>query len=607
MTIYHLRLSTKSALLIGGQHSSLTLDKMTARYTEGDGNQREDQPYLPASALKGAMRIDFERLARTQGGTSICNASDPENMCKAPDFCLACRIFGNPRHPGKLRFFDAQLLNPPPLAQQSYQERTGVALSRVLRRAEPHKLFNFETTATGLELTFEARIECLEALTDEEQKLFEGCLRWWSEEGIRIGSSRSRGLGWLNLQYEREEQAPATPAPVAPVSGPSGGASPRLELYRVIFQPAEHLRISGHKPRQYLLPTQRFIPGSTLRGALAHALKRKKIADDATLEQLFLRQSLAISHLYPKHFGLSKDALRPATSWECKLNPNHGPYDLLIDQFLYGKALELSELSNKSTEEHVEQLRRRAEECLSTACHGSLRRSASLPENGSHLKLYAKLALNRTLLRAQHGMFYLYEAMKPDQFEGLMWLTPEQYQAFSQVHEVLIGGARSKGFGWGGLAINPAPRGSLGDLQTIQRRLQTFHEVLQQQAHSYQPLAQAVNNRYFFTLDLLTDLALPPDMSLRQILQRINQNWQWEMAVLQWIKVGGYNEATGQKKPLLSALAKGGVILLSTGANSDELLQQLADLEVQGLGLKRDEGFGWVQICSPFHTEEVRR
>lgn len=603
MIIYHLYLSTKSALLIGGQHSSLTLDKITARYTEGDSNQREGQPYLPASALKGAMRIDFERLARAQS-VRICNAPDPESMCQGPDFCLACRIFGNPRHPGKLRFFDAQLLNPPPLVQQSYQERTGVALSRVLRRAEPHKFFNFETTATGLELRFEARIECLETLTDEEQRLFESCLHWWGEEGICMGSSRSRGLGWLNLQYEREERAPATPAPVAPLSRPSGGASPRLKLYRVIFQPEERLRISGHKPRQYLLPTQRFIPGSSLRGALAHALKRQG-ADDATLEQLFLQQPLAISHLYPEHFELSKDALRPATTWECKRDPAHdrGPYNLLIDQFLYNKALESSA---ELAEEHVEQLRQRVEECLSPACHGSLRRSASFPEKRSHLKLYAKLALNRTLLRAQHGMFYLYEAMKSDKFEGRMWLTPEQYQAFSCIDGIFVGGARSKGFGWGGLSINPAPSGSLGDQQAIQRRLRTFNEVVQQRASSYDPIAKVVNGRCFFTVDLLTDLVLPPGMSLRQILCQINQNWRWEMAVLQWIKVGGYNEALGHPKPLLSALAKGGVILLSTETASEETLQLLSDLEMKGLGLKRDEGFGWVQICSPFHTEGVR-
>lgn len=598
VTGYQLRLTTKSVLLIGGQHSSLTLDKMTARYTKGDERSQEGQPYIPASTLKGAMRIDFERLVRTRG-IDICHAPDPERMCSV---CPACRLFGNPRRPGKLRFFDARLRNRPPLVQQSYQERTGVALSRVLRRAAPKKLFNFETTATGMELVFESRIECLEELTDEEKQLFEDCLRWWSEEGLCLGSNRSRGLGWLHLQYKREERSVPIPTAATPATALHTDPNPQPALYRVVFKPEEWLRVSGPKPRQYLLPTLRFIPGSTLRGALAQALKQRG-TDDATLEQLFLHQPLAISHLYPERFELGRDALRPATAWECKLDPSHGPYDLLIDRFLYWKGLELGD---QLTEEQREQLRHRAEECL--ICGSSLRPSGGFQELVSNLKLYAKLALNRTLMRAEQGMFYLYEAMKSKQFEGLMLLTPEQYQAFSSIREVIIGGARSKGFGRGGLTINRAPSDALGDQQAIQRRLTSFNEVLKQRTNSYEPLFKLVNGRCFFTLDLLTDLVLPPGMTLRQILQRVNGIWKWETAVLHWIKVGGYNEATGQQKPLLSALGKGGTVLLSV-ANSDlneQTIQQLADLESQGLGLKRDEGFGWVQVCSPFHVEGVR-
>jgi len=78
----------------------------------------DGQPYVPASALKGALRQTAERIVRTldaadafgdvapekhlgyrRRGTTVldepCRAPRPEEMCQSPTPCLVCRVFGN--------------------------------------------------------------------------------------------------------------------------------------------------------------------------------------------------------------------------------------------------------------------------------------------------------------------------------------------------------------------------------------------------------------------------------------------------------------------------------------------------------------------------------
>jgi CRISPR/Cas system CSM-associated protein Csm3 (group 7 of RAMP superfamily) len=78
----------------------------------------DGRPYVPASAIKGALRQTAERVVRTldaaeefgdvapqkhlgyrRRGTTVvgepCRAPRPEEMCQSPTPCLVCRVFGN--------------------------------------------------------------------------------------------------------------------------------------------------------------------------------------------------------------------------------------------------------------------------------------------------------------------------------------------------------------------------------------------------------------------------------------------------------------------------------------------------------------------------------
>jgi len=76
-------------------------------------------------------------------------------------------------------------------------------------------------------------------------------------------------------------------------------------------------------------------------------------------------------------------------------------------------------------------------------------------------------------------------------------------------------------------------------------------------------------------------------------------------------QIGGWSSAWCMPKPIAPAIAAGSVFLYHVpGGNFDLariVLKRLAVLEREGVGQRREEGYGWLQVCTPFHLEiEVR-
>jgi CRISPR/Cas system CSM-associated protein Csm3 (group 7 of RAMP superfamily) len=264
--MYRLTLTTVSALLIDGQYRTFAVDKATARRISEQGHRGSDRferPIIPAAALKGAMRIDFERLMRALE-RPVCHGPDPERMCDTEP-CIVCRLFGGPGdRPGRLRFADAL-----PLTRQYrelYIQRMGVGLSRSLRRAESGLLFAQEAMPSGLRL--ETQIQTLEPLAPQDQHDFEAVLNWWCQEGLSIGGGRSRGMGHVTLEWVVDTLD--TGVELFPAEAPVLPSQQRSRLFHLFFTPTteseEPIRVSAVKLRSYFLGSLGFIPGSTYGG-----------------------------------------------------------------------------------------------------------------------------------------------------------------------------------------------------------------------------------------------------------------------------------------------------------------------------------------------------
>lgn len=148
------------------------------------------QPVIPATTWKGALRSHVEAVLRSSGA-SVCESPQPATMCADPAaLCLVCRVFGNPRYPAPLRCADAHPVDLGPSAV-----RSGVSLSRYRRAAQPGRLFLVEV-AGGAGETWAGKAGgdfATPAAAQEAAAL----VALGARATYALGGGQSRGLGWL--------------------------------------------------------------------------------------------------------------------------------------------------------------------------------------------------------------------------------------------------------------------------------------------------------------------------------------------------------------------------------------------------------------------------
>ena len=177
----------------GSGEGSFTTDRLVCRNTR-------NQPYLPASTLKGNIRQSCEKLSRTLGFPSPSDPHEtslvhnqafvPLEHLQSPIDC----IFGTKFEPGGLFFRDA---HPRQMADTSIRHRT--ARWRVLKTVRDKHLFSTEYSPPALILS--SRIEgwhrqlvCI----DENWPPFAYCLLIAGILAVkRLGGDKSTGAGWL--------------------------------------------------------------------------------------------------------------------------------------------------------------------------------------------------------------------------------------------------------------------------------------------------------------------------------------------------------------------------------------------------------------------------
>jgi CRISPR/Cas system CSM-associated protein Csm3 (group 7 of RAMP superfamily) len=175
---FKLRFELHSGIHTTGDRVELWTDKALAL-------DWKKEPVVPATTIKGWMRENAERVLRALG-IPVCDGSKPSLNCG----CLICRLFGHPRRKSNLLFLDCVL------GDALRDSRTNVSLSRHRKAAYEERLFTSEVAWT----------EILEVrgfgffLNDEEAKTAAAVLWLSAKAGFALGSSRSRGLGWLRLK-----------------------------------------------------------------------------------------------------------------------------------------------------------------------------------------------------------------------------------------------------------------------------------------------------------------------------------------------------------------------------------------------------------------------
>jgi len=220
------QLEMKTALHIGGGKITLTSSDSPVVLTP------EQQPFIPGSSFKGALRSTIEKIVPGLPGFSSCaltELSDKEleeahkqglKICptvrqhevaqarrRAPeraeeimqeaigDLCDTCLLFGSPFAAARLNVSD--LYMPDEDWSGMVQVRDGVAIDRDTEKARDRLKYDFEVVPASA--TFKLEILLENATKRDIQLLCVGLSEFVHGFGV-VGGKRSRGLGVAQLE-----------------------------------------------------------------------------------------------------------------------------------------------------------------------------------------------------------------------------------------------------------------------------------------------------------------------------------------------------------------------------------------------------------------------
>lgn len=393
-----------------------------------------------------------------------------------------------------------------------------------------------------------------------------------------------------------------------------------------------------------------YIPGTTLAGSLAAAHRMLRAEREDEFAELFLREQVCFSALYPAEFQKSDTDIStsylpvlplPKTAQSCKrftgfhrvpgegieskstARERHGVRDSLLDWGIFS----LLDRENASLECLFEAMK--PLECCAHCQYplepisGYYRAARGKPEQRMQASLDTRLqtrtGINRDWGVVEEGILYNREVFKegthfwgklqyPDQLEATLI---EFLEEANKEGILCIGNGRTRGLGRFEYKLIGSTR---PQISTFQQRLQTFDTACKGQARQaeikeqipfcfaltlYAPaILRDASGRYRTGLDgaTLGELLAYPRDTFKRIYQATSSR-----------RITGWNEIWGTPRSSDYALETGSVFLFASAQELDDhLLQALYALEGTGIGQRRAEGFGRLGVSDPFHLQGVQ-
>ena len=384
------------------------------------------------------------------------------------------------------------------------------------------------------------------------------------------------------------------------------------------------LALHRRRASEQFAPTLDYLPGSAVRGALAdlYLAGVPERSQEADFRVLFLSDAVRFSDFLPiprDYHGLSH--LIPATAAACKRFGNHESASL-TDALL---RLELaSEMEQPDPLDHNGWYhcpeckgvgRREIRERLESGYYSSLEAFQRVPVRK---RMITTTAIERASGTAAHAMLFSHEVIQESDvhedvlFRGVVTLPEELRSKLIELagyrQRIAVGYGRSRGLGqlslvgWG---TAPAER------QTVADRWAALNEA-----------ARALWGRFecqpegeYFSLTLQSHLALR-DAAGEPVLDEIKAEDFGlpgeairRRSVLSAVALPGWNAALNLPKPDTWALGRGSILLfrLPSGHDRRPVIDRLQEIERDGVGDRRAEGFGRMSACDPFHFYFLQR
>ena len=378
-----------------------------------------------------------------------------------------------------------------------------------------------------------------------------------------------------------------------------------MKRYRSVVEVMSPVAISLRRATGNSLETRTYIPGTALRGALAQAYQEGAgKTSDPEFEALFLQRKVRVGDQRP--FG---ERPWPCSARECADEKDgHSPVDLLLQKGAHQPMAPTCAFPGQGPDDKCGAKRRPLDGFYQATTRGFA--NVDLKR-----RRIAHTQIHPEFLRAMTGQFHTSTVLPEElRLEGFIWAEDEAaayLEALVGEERVLyVGRGRSRGQGRVSVRLReetpePAERST--------KRIRDFNY----EAHTIYP---ALGSKVLFSCSLLSGAILLNEWLMARSmvepsdLRCDSAGYRPMAAFLRTETLAGWNAGAGFPRSEVEMVAPGSCFLFGHEMAGGEreleyarLAGTLAEVEAQGIGERREEGFGEVAFCEPIHWERAAR
>lgn len=505
------------------------------------------RPYFTAKQIKGILRERVKQLGNSYYGEEETNKIIEKYFGKEG-------FVENTQY--KLRFSNLILSNS---QKKKLDIRCGIRVNRKTKTAIDNSLFNYEMIPARSEFQGELEIKKFE---DDEFKFIIACLFHLEY----IGGAKSRGLGKVNIEIENQNISNLTKIiedlKIKKIEDDEFKLG-NLKKYNYQLKFKEDFILKGKEIGNKILIKDK-IQGSAIRGAVIGHLLEKNISIDNLIS---IKASDAKNgEIYLASSFKSKYPIGGKTIYKDKVICEQN------EIILENKNVIKLERSSK----------------------------ALLKEKSSEIST----SMNKKTRSINEGMLFETEVADYEKI-GTLYGTIEILEGLlepGKEYEISIGRMKYKGFGKAMIKIENYEEDN--DLKKkIENKILDLNKLVEKNKGNKE-------DEKIITFDFISDMILPFN-EVNDITEEFKNLLSFgnvltpvlEKTFVTLDKLGGYNIINNIRKTDEIIITSGSVLTYSL-KNYEEILEELEDIEKNGLGLRRHEGFGEISICTNREIED---
>jgi hypothetical protein len=543
----------------------------------------EGFPIFSAKHIKGILRkkvYQFKRILEEKKGKSevekIANDFVNKYFGKEGNYLINNEF-------NQIRFSNLTLKNLQEFKESDIQNRYGIKVNRKTKTTVPQSLFNYELLKKGI--IFEGSLDVKDDICEKDLEFLLACLFHLD----RIGGMNSRGIGKVKVQVQSKDIKDLKEIVKSLKNYKSNKSSllnnidlkeSKLKKYTYTLELLEPVILKSRELGNYI-ESRDSIQGSTIRGALIEYFYKKYKKDEK--ENSKYNDELLNKFKDIEASDARNGEVKLVSKFETKYIVKAENEKIKQDRFLVP--------SDKY--ENIELVR------ISLS---------DLKEKRNEIGIKIEPRLKSVEIGMLFNLEYISNKEEKDkkkkntELKGDLKL-PENLFELEKEFNIYIGKLKSKGFGKVKIKIEEYKE---NNESSIEDRIKALNLKIEERDET--------EKEDIICFDLQSDIVLPfqdiynagEQFLILSSLENKNIRFNSRRSFINTGKLSGYNIINDIRKVDEIIFCKGSVFAYNVD-NYKNILEELKKIEENGLGLRKNEGFGRVKICSirPKEKEEI--